>query len=337
VAGDKHLSIGEVLVLLQEDFPDVTISKIRFLESQGLLDPDRTPSGYRKFYDADIAKLRWILRQQREHFLPLKVIKERLEEAGGALPDDDGAREDDEVDALDDGAADELAAADADDDFDLSSYLDGDDDGGLLFGAGTGTAVENVADDDDERAAGAEKDAPEEEPVAKQSQPELASTKGGRGRKRGRRREGEATAAPAAPAPVPRSASIPTKKERQPEPVPAVSSDSSPLDAGPTDMTLTPEELAAAAGLSQRQLGELEAYGLLGAPGVAGLPCYDGDDLVVARVAAGFLAHGVEARHLKRWKAAAQAEAGIYEQVIMPAGDQLRGALLRETLRDHLT
>jgi hypothetical protein len=124
-------------------------------------------------------------------------------------------------------------------------------------------------------------------------------------------------------------------------------------------MTLTPEELAAAAGLSQRQLGELVAYGLLGAPGVAGLPCYDGDDLVVARVAAGFLAHGVEARHLKRWKAAAQAEAGIYEQVIMPAlrnrdsgqrsharevlaelvelGDQLRGALLRETLRDHLT
>jgi len=75
-----HLSIGEVLGLLLEEFPDVTISKIRFLESQGLIDPERTPSGYRKFYDADIDRLRWILRQQRENFLPLKVIKDRLDE-----------------------------------------------------------------------------------------------------------------------------------------------------------------------------------------------------------------------------------------------------------------
>ena len=77
-----HLSIGEVLALLQEEFPDVTISKIRFLESQGLLDPERTPSGYRKFYEPDVERLRWILRQQRENFLPLKVIKGRLDEAG---------------------------------------------------------------------------------------------------------------------------------------------------------------------------------------------------------------------------------------------------------------
>ena len=76
-----HLSIGEVLGLLQTEFPDVTISKIRFLESQGLIDPERTPSGYRKFYDADIERLRWILVQQRDHFLPLKVIKDRLDEA----------------------------------------------------------------------------------------------------------------------------------------------------------------------------------------------------------------------------------------------------------------
>lgn len=81
---DDHLSIGEVLSLLQDDFPDVTISKIRFLESQGLIDPERTPSGYRKFYAADIERLRWILTQQREHFLPLKVIKDRLDEQDGA-------------------------------------------------------------------------------------------------------------------------------------------------------------------------------------------------------------------------------------------------------------
>jgi DNA-binding transcriptional MerR regulator len=77
--GDRaYLSIGEVLSLLKDEFPDVTISKIRFLESQGLLDPERTASGYRKFYDPDVERLRWILRQQREHFLPLKVIKGRL-------------------------------------------------------------------------------------------------------------------------------------------------------------------------------------------------------------------------------------------------------------------
>ena len=84
-----YLSIGEVLALLKEEFPDVTISKIRFLESQGLLDPERTPSGYRKFYEDDIARLRWILAQQRDNFLPLKVIKERLlsQDAGAGDPE----------------------------------------------------------------------------------------------------------------------------------------------------------------------------------------------------------------------------------------------------------
>ncbi|MHB1499008.1 MAG: MerR family transcriptional regulator, partial [Acidimicrobiales bacterium] len=79
MAGRSHLSIGEVLSLLQDEFPDVTISKIRFLESQGLVDPERTPSGYRKFYEEDIERLRWVLRQQRDAFLPLKVIRGRLE------------------------------------------------------------------------------------------------------------------------------------------------------------------------------------------------------------------------------------------------------------------
>jgi DNA-binding transcriptional MerR regulator len=73
------MSIGEVLVTLKTEFPDVTISKIRFLEGEGLIDPERTPSGYRKFYDTDIDRLRTILRMQRDEYLPLKVIKERLE------------------------------------------------------------------------------------------------------------------------------------------------------------------------------------------------------------------------------------------------------------------
>lgn len=90
MADDQHLSIGEVLTLLQVEFPDVTISKIRFLESQGLIDPERTPSGYRKFFEADIERLRWILVQQRENFLPLKVIKDRLDGSDGVPADQDG-------------------------------------------------------------------------------------------------------------------------------------------------------------------------------------------------------------------------------------------------------
>jgi DNA-binding transcriptional MerR regulator len=78
VADRGYLSIGEVLSLLKPEFADLTISKIRFLESQGLLDPERTPSGYRKFYGPDIERLRWILRQQHENYLPLKVIKGKL-------------------------------------------------------------------------------------------------------------------------------------------------------------------------------------------------------------------------------------------------------------------
>ena len=85
----SYLSIGDVLTLLRQEFPDVTISKIRFLESQGLVNPERTPSGYRKFYEHDVERLRWVLRQQREHFLPLKVIKGRLEQEGVDGFDDD--------------------------------------------------------------------------------------------------------------------------------------------------------------------------------------------------------------------------------------------------------
>lgn len=71
-------SIGEVINLLRDDFPDVSVSKIRFLESQGLIDPDRSESGYRQFDAEDVARLRFILQQQRDHFLPLKVIKSKL-------------------------------------------------------------------------------------------------------------------------------------------------------------------------------------------------------------------------------------------------------------------
>ncbi len=79
------MNIGEVLALLQADFPDISISKIRYLEAEGLVEPSRTPAGYRKFSPADVERLRYVLTSQQQ-YLPLKVIKDRLEarDAGGA-------------------------------------------------------------------------------------------------------------------------------------------------------------------------------------------------------------------------------------------------------------
>jgi DNA-binding transcriptional MerR regulator len=73
------LSIGAVLNRLRDEFPEVTISKIRFLESEGLVEPQRTPSGYRKFSERDVERLACVLRMQRDHYLPLKVIREHLD------------------------------------------------------------------------------------------------------------------------------------------------------------------------------------------------------------------------------------------------------------------
>jgi DNA-binding transcriptional MerR regulator len=94
-AGDQHtprLTIGEVLAVLRDDFPDVTISKIRYLESEDLVHPQRTASGYRKFSRADVSRLRYVLAAQRDHYLPLRVIKDHLEalDRGEPIPSSTG-------------------------------------------------------------------------------------------------------------------------------------------------------------------------------------------------------------------------------------------------------
>ena len=73
------LNIGQVLDLLRPDFPDITIPKIRFWEGEGLIKPQRTPAGYRKFSDHDVERLRYVLRMKRDHYLPLGVIREHLD------------------------------------------------------------------------------------------------------------------------------------------------------------------------------------------------------------------------------------------------------------------
>ena len=74
------MTIGEVVDRLQPAYPDLTISKLRFLEEEGLVAPERTPGGYRKFSQTDVARLELVLRLQRDHFLPLAVIREKLAE-----------------------------------------------------------------------------------------------------------------------------------------------------------------------------------------------------------------------------------------------------------------
>lgn len=79
------MSIGVVLDQLHKEFPEVTVSKIRFLESEGLVSPQRTASGYRRFTQQDVDRLRYILTTQRDNYTPLKVIREQLEamDSGG--------------------------------------------------------------------------------------------------------------------------------------------------------------------------------------------------------------------------------------------------------------
>jgi len=299
----SHLSIGEVLSLLQDEFPDITISKIRFLESQGLLDPERTPSGYRKFYEEDIERLRWILRQQKENFLPLKVIKDRL--ASGQL-DEPGPTEA------------KPATAVAVDDGQASLPLSDDR-------TDPAPAPASRSGRTSARAAAR----PEPEPVA---EPASGGSSSGRTSRRSR---------PAATRPDPGLEAI-----------------SSLHDPDPTGVSLTRDEVLAASGLSAKELGELERFGLVVGRSLGNTVYYGDDALLVAELAAGFRGHGVEARHLRMYKVAAEREAGVFEQLVMPLlkqrnpgarrqaterldelaglGARLRSAMLRQALQDHL-
>lgn len=319
MAERAHLSIGEVLSLVQEDFPDVTISKIRFLESQGLLDPERTPSGYRKFYDTDIERLEWILTQQRDNFLPLKVIRERLDEwdATGTRPD----------------AGQQTPRTD---DLPAPSSAPGD-------AASTAAASTEAA----------ESDASTE-----------ASAVSGRATEADPRRAASTLAASSAmevvspgPAAAGRSA---TGDAPGPDPSPAATDQSSDeeLRVGPTSSSLTAEELAAQSDVSVAVVNELESFGMIEARRIGPDAYFEPSAKVVVDACRQFLDNGVEVRHLRMYKIAAEREAGVFEQLVMPllkqrnpaarskavetvnaladAGEALHAALLRKVLSDTL-
>jgi DNA-binding transcriptional MerR regulator len=201
-----------VLQVLQAEFADVTISKIRFLEAEGLVTPARTAAGYRKFSAADVERLRYVLTAQRDQYLPLKVIKEHL----GAM--DRGLR----------------------------------------------------------------------------------PTPGG------------PPAAPQAAEP----AGLPVAED---------------FGADRTELKLTREELRAAAGIDEALLDQLESHQLIVARGNH----YDGDAILVAKAAAQFGQYGVEPRHLRPFRAAADREVGLIEQVTGPRRTERTQELAALAVRLH--
>ena len=198
-ASHAFLSIGEVLAQLRPEYPDVTISKIRFLEAEGLIEPERTPSGYRKFSREDVARLRYVLSAQRDQYLPLRVIKAHLEAIDRGLEPPDAAGGGPQVPRA-------LVAADG---------LPGPD----TFGRDT------------------------------------------------------------------------------------------------SELRLSRDELIDAASIEPAQLSQLEQFGLVTArPG----GFYDGDALVIAKTVAEMSRFGLEPRHLRAFRAAADREVGLVEQVVAP-------------------
>ena len=198
-ASHAFLSIGEVLAQLRPEYPDVTISKIRFLEAEGLIEPERTPSGYRKFSREDVARLRYVLSAQRDQYLPLRVIKAHLEAIDRGLEPPNSPGSGPQVPRA-------LVAADG---------LPGPD----TFGRDT------------------------------------------------------------------------------------------------SELRLSRDELIDAASIEPAQLSQLEQFGLVAArPG----GFYDGDALVIAKTVAEMSRFGLEPRHLRAFRAAADREVGLVEQVVAP-------------------
>lgn len=278
-----HLSIGEVLSLVQEDFPDVSISKIRFLESQGLIAPERTASGYRKFYDADIERLRWILRQQRDHFLPLKVIRKMLDQGVETSSGDESQPS--------------LFAEDASDASDASD-------------ATSSPEHEEAARDEPPGPASTERS--RAHPAVASAPASSASPAARSADSSSRPRQGHAT-----PADV--VAALQEAPGRTGTPSGAAARRRSVATAAVTATErLTRDELLEAAGIDEPQLDALEQYGLVVSVPIGNSQTYDAESLDVARLAVRYAALGVEARHLRMYKVAAEREAGFVEQLVVP-------------------
>lgn len=344
-----HRPIGEVLSLLQEEFPDVTISKIRFLESQGLIQPERTASGYRRFSASDVDRLEWILRQQRDHFLPLKVIRKMLDEGVDRYDPGGGSQPTLFTAAID-------ASVGEDDEPDVS-----DEDAGPDPDAGTGTPPRSPAHP-------AVASALPRPPTSSRQPPrpaERAPVTAGADPVGAVRSSAPATAAGGGGSPTP---SAPTPSDPSSRPAPASSATAEGAGSEPpeparpphetpadvvaalqedprpasraeprgartsdrpvrtrpsrepvaADTALGAGELCAQVGISEALLADLERFGLVQSVPRGGSPVYGPAALEVARLASRYAELGVEPRHLRMYLVAAEREAGMVEQLAVP-------------------
>lgn len=323
--GPSHLSIGEVLGLLLEEFPDVTISKIRFLESQGLIEPERTPSGYRKFYDHDVELLRVILREQRENFLPLRVIKDRID-SGQLDPTPPRGR-----------GRKRTAAEDAELAKEIATHPSAARATPVPAGAAWARLDAPGADEHGERHG---RDPQPTGPAGPAEPSPAAPTSASSAATDGGTPAGGASSASVAPGGSTGAAS-------------SLAATNSAVLPG---VLLNRDELCAVAGVTAAELHQLEEYGVVPKRGT-GIELYGEEAVEIAAVAARFLRAGVDARHLRAWRNSVEREAGLFEQLVLPLmrhrnpqargqvterlqtldtlSTQLRAAMMRAALRRY--
>jgi len=351
-----YLSIGEVLGLLVDEFPDVTISKIRFLETQGLVEPERTASGYRKFSDEHVERLRYVMREQKENYLPLKVIKDRLDGEDGTpaatpRPLPTGASWA-TIDTT-------HAAGTSPDAVNLLEVLIGGQRAsgghGIPTTNGIGPLAPTVTIGDDQTIPNVGIDgvlAPIPGEVLVPIDAALGQTDASAGSQPVVAAASVAAAEPTAayqPEVAPegddsRQPDAPTDSGASPvgetaieAPVAATPIDEAPLVATPeraapvraplrtvvasattNDDSWTAEEIAAETGATVKLLDELTSFGLIRPQTVAGTTTYDSIARQIATLAVEFATHGLEVRHMKTWRTNAEKETALFEQIIIP-------------------
>ncbi len=243
-------SIGEVLAELRTDFPDTTISKLRFLESEGLVEPERTAAGYRKYSDQDVARLRYVLTAQRDHYLPLKVIRDHLASIDqGVLP---------RVQTTPSGSETAMPR--------------------ILRALEPLAELKGCANRASAKAAGA------------------AAYEG----RQGDENTGRGLSA------------HPLNRLDEPE---AINPQAASKPAEDQSGLLTREQLVVLAGIDEELLGLLEQFGLLAADRDGSFAEHD---VEIAQAAVGLAGYGIEPRHLRAFRGAADREVGLFKQVIAP-------------------
>lgn len=350
-----YWSISEVLARLRDEFPDVTISKIRFLESKGLLDLERTPSGYRKFYQHDVERLKAVLLIQKETFMPLKVIRDRLGDRDNeSKPSQTLMFEPAVPESLNDlENAKEFTGEELDDSVsDLSDTSAGPERGDL----GDEVEVEGVPESISRLSSAVRASvkklhsAGSHQPIlgsnanldpaiqianqaaTKDLSDDLASS------------EDNSASAPRSSGSVRRSVpaavvnptsatqvgdkKVAERRTRQPEiqkrSNPSLPADSQPKEPVPAvqnadgSVDFTVEEITKLTGARIAEIAEMVEFGLISGHSEFGETIYTSEELALIRIVLRFRSFGIEARHLRLYKTSAEREFGFLEQVVAP-------------------